>query len=115
MDEPISRRDFLSSASLLPIGAAAGAVLGDGAATAQTPIKRFAGPKLKTSLNAYSFNKLLNDQIKGRGKGMTLFELLDYCAEQNFDGIDPTGYFFPGYPKIPDPKYINEFKNKKKK
>ena len=32
---------------------------------------------------------------------MTLFDLLDFCAEQNFDAIDPTGYFFPGYPKPP--------------
>jgi sugar phosphate isomerase/epimerase len=39
-------------------------------------------------------------------------ELLDYCAEQNFDAIDPTGYFFPGYPKVPTDKYINEFKRR---
>ena len=67
---------------------------------------------LKTSLNAYSFNKALNDNLKGRGKGVTLFDLLDYCAEQNFDGIDPTGYFFPGYPKVPSDKYINDFKRR---
>jgi sugar phosphate isomerase/epimerase len=76
------------------------------------PIKRLGGPRLKTSLNAYSFNKALNDQIKGRGKGMSLLELLDYCAEENFDAIDPTGYFFPGYPKIPDAKYLNDFKRR---
>jgi sugar phosphate isomerase/epimerase len=81
-------------------------------AFAQTPIKRAGGHRLKTSLNAYSFNKLLNDQIKGRGKGISLMELLDYCAEENFDAIDPTGYFFPGYPKVPSDKYINEFKRK---
>jgi sugar phosphate isomerase/epimerase len=78
----------------------------------QTPIKRVGGPRLKTSLNAYSFNKLLNDQIKGRGKGMSLLELLDFCAEDNFDAIDPTGYFFPGYPKPPSEQYINEFKRR---
>jgi sugar phosphate isomerase/epimerase len=78
----------------------------------QAPVKRVGGPRLKTSLNAYSFNKALNDQLKGRGKGMTLFELLDFCAENNFDAIDPTGYFFPGYPKAPSEAYLNEFKRR---
>ncbi len=76
------------------------------------PIKRVGGAHLRTSLNAYSFNKALNDQIKGRGKGMSLLELLDFCAEHDFDAIDPTGYFFPGYPKVPDEKYLNEFKRR---
>lgn len=114
MREKCSRRDFLNSAALLPLSAAVGAGLGSihSAAGAQTPIPRIGGPKLKTSLNAYSFNKALNDHIKGRGKGMTLFDLLDYCAEQNFDAIDPTGYFFPGYPKVPSDQYVNDFKRR---
>ena len=77
-----------------------------------TPIKRAGGYRLKTSLNAYSFNKTLNDRIKGRGKGISLMELLDFCAEENIDGLDPTGYFFPGYPKPPSDEYINEFKRR---
>jgi sugar phosphate isomerase/epimerase len=110
----VNRRDFFHHASLLSLGAATGAGLtgAPAAAVAQTPIPRVGGPKLKTSLNAYSFNKALNDNIKGRGKGVTLFDLLDYCAEQNFDGIDPTGYFFPGYPKVPTDKYVNDFKRR---
>src|SRR6516225_2754390 len=114
MTRHLSRRDFVSRVSLLPLGAAAGIGLGSGyqAAVAQTPIGRVGGPKLKTSLNAYSFNKALNDQIKGRGKGLSLFDVLDFCAEQNFDAIDPTGYFFPGYPKVPSDKYINTFKRR---
>jgi sugar phosphate isomerase/epimerase len=94
------------------VGAALGVGFAESLARAETPIKRIGGPKLKTSLNAYSFNKALNDQLKGRGKGLSLFDLLDYCAEQNFDAIDPTGYFFPGYPKVPDDKYVNEFKRR---
>jgi sugar phosphate isomerase/epimerase len=74
--------------------------------------KRAGGPRLKTSLNAYSFNKMLSDHLKGTGKGMSLFELLDFCAEQNFDAIDPTGYYFPGYPKPPSDAYLNEFKRR---
>jgi sugar phosphate isomerase/epimerase len=113
MDANISRRDFLNRTALLPLGAAMGFGLGSTAATfAQTPIKRVGGAKLKLSLNAYSFNKTLNDHIKGRKKGMTLFDLLDFCAEQNFDAIDPTGYFFPGYPKVPADKYVNDFKRR---
>jgi sugar phosphate isomerase/epimerase len=84
----------------------------DGFALTQPPIKRVGGPRLKTSLNAYSFNKMLNDQIKKRGKGISLLELLDFCAEQNFDAIDPTGYFFPGYPKPPPEKFLNDFKRR---
>ena len=95
MGEQINRRAFLHQTALLPV-AAAGAGLGltSGSVPAQPPIKRAGGARLKTSLNAYSFNKALNDHLKGRGKGVTLFDLLDYCAEQNFDALDPTGYFF---------------------
>jgi hypothetical protein len=74
--------------------------------------KRAGGPRLKTSLNAYSFNKMLSDHLKGTGKGMSLFELLDFCAEHDFDAIDPTGYYFPGYPKPPSDAYLNEFKRR---
>jgi sugar phosphate isomerase/epimerase len=110
--EDLSRRDFLERAALVPLGAGVGVGLGGAAAVAQTPIKRAGGAKLELSLNAYSFSKALTDHIKGRGKGMTLFDLLDYCAEQDFDAIDPTGYFFPGYPKVPGDKYLNDFKRR---
>lgn len=76
------------------------------------PVKRAGGHRLKISLNTYSFNKMLTDHLKGTGKGMSLFELLDFCAEQNFDAIDPTGYYFPGYPKPPSNDYLNEFKRR---
>jgi sugar phosphate isomerase/epimerase len=98
---------------VLPSGAAAMVGLGGGRApAAPAPIKRAGGPRLKTSLNAYSFNKPLNDQLKGRAKGVSLFDLLEFCAEVNFDALDPTGYFFPGYPKVPADKYLNDFKRR---
>jgi sugar phosphate isomerase/epimerase len=113
VEGPVNRRDFITRASLLPLGAL-GVGLGGAcqSAGAQTPIKRVGGPKLKTSLNAYSYSKTLNDQLKGRAKGMSLFDLLEFCAELNFDGVDPTGYFFPGYPKVPSDKYLNDFKRR---
>ena len=64
------------------------------------------GHKFKLSLNVYSFNSLLRE-----GK-IDLFDVLDFCAEYNFDAIDPTGYYFPGYPAVPTDDYINEFKRK---
>jgi sugar phosphate isomerase/epimerase len=67
---------------------------------------------LKTSLNAYSFNKMLNDRIKGRGEGITLVQVCDFAAKCKFDAIDATGYFFPGYPERPTDAYIDELKKR---
>jgi sugar phosphate isomerase/epimerase len=111
-----SRRAFLTGGSLLPLGVA-GATLGWGRGVAAAePISRVGGPRLKLSLNAYSFSKALNDHLKGRNRGgglkMTLLDLLDFCAKHDFDGIDPTGYFFPGYPQPPTDEYINQFKRR---
>ena len=108
-----SRRHFLKSASALALCAAGGVpTLSAQPALGQQPIQRIGGPALKTSLNAYSFSKLLNDQIKKRGPGISLFDLLEFCAKNNFDGIDPTGYFFPTYPEVPKDEYINNFKRR---
>lgn len=62
--------------------------------------------KFKLSLNLYSFNDLLS-----RGE-IDLFDMLEFCARYNFDAIDPTGYYFPGYPNPPEREFINEFKRK---
>jgi sugar phosphate isomerase/epimerase len=119
VDEPLNRRDFLARTSLVPLGTAAGVIglgLAGGSAPppapAQTPIPRASGAKLKTSLNAYSFARPLNDQLKKRAKGMSLFDMIDFCAEVGFDAVDPTGYFFPGYPEVPSDPLVNEFKRR---
>jgi sugar phosphate isomerase/epimerase len=62
--------------------------------------------KLKLSLNAYSFDKPL------RGGKFTLSDLLEYCAKVGFEGVDLTGYYFPGYPSVPDDEYIYNVKKK---
>jgi sugar phosphate isomerase/epimerase len=64
------------------------------------PVQRRAGSRLKIGLNAYSFNRPLLD-----GK-MTLVDVLDYCAQQNIDGVDLTGYYFPGYPNVPTDAFL---------
>jgi sugar phosphate isomerase/epimerase len=72
----------------------------------KTSVSKEHGHKFKLSLNLYSFNGLLRDgQID-------LFDVLEFCAAYNFDAIDPTGYYFPGYPEVPTDSYINEFKRK---
>jgi sugar phosphate isomerase/epimerase len=43
---------------------------------------------------------------------MSLFDLLEECARLDLDAVDPTGYFFPGYPEVPEKKFINEFKRR---
>jgi sugar phosphate isomerase/epimerase len=81
-------------------------------AAAQKPIERKGGAYIKISLQAYAFSKLLNDNAKGRGAGMSLSDLIDYCAQNNFDAVDLTGYYFPGYPQIPTDDYIYSLKKK---
>jgi len=103
-----SRRTFLKQAALLPL-VAAGLPLVT-ATAAVTPIKRVGGSHLKTSLNAYSFLELLNANLKDPSKGVDLFQVCDYCAQQNFDAVDVTGYFFPGYPNAPKDEYIYRLK-----
>ena len=43
---------------------------------------------------------------------MDLFDVLDFSARHNFDAIDPTGYYFPGYPDVPSDEFINRLKRK---
>jgi len=112
-----SRRDFLKSAALLPLAASVGAGLGANRALAAVePPKRVGGPLLKVSCNAYSFAKLLNDQLQQRGPGISLFDLAEFCAKAGFDAFDPTGYYFPGYekdgPGVPTDKFIYALKRK---
>jgi sugar phosphate isomerase/epimerase len=115
MNHEHSRRTFLKHASLLPLCAAA-ASAGVLPVLANEPIKRVGGCSLKISLNAYSFARLLNDQLQSRGPGISLFDLADFCAKQNFDGFDATGYYFPGYekngPGVPTDKYIFDLKRR---
>lgn len=117
-----NRRQFVKSAASLTVLAAAGFSMPRlGAAETPKPAasasaghkrtQRVGGPKLKTSLNAYSFSDAILG-TKTSAPTMTLYNLLDFCAKQNFDAIDATGYFFPGYPKIPTDEYLANFKKR---
>lgn len=107
------RRTFLKNVSIFSLSATAGGVSIAARAFADlAPIRRVGGARLKLALNAYSFSKLLNDYAKGRGTGISLLQLVDFCAKQGFDGLDATGYFFPGYPSPPSDEYVNNFKRR---
>jgi sugar phosphate isomerase/epimerase len=125
MNSHLNRRHFIKTSAGLGAFAAAVVALpglraadlrGEPGTPATTPtsadrFRRVGGPKLRTSLNAFSFN----DAILGSKKAppsITLLELLDFCAQHNFDAIDPTGYYFPGYPKVPTDDYIATFKKR---
>lgn len=60
--------------------------------------------KIKLSLNAYTFNNEL------RAGELNLFDLVDYCVEHDISALDPTGYYFPGYPEVPSDEYIYRLK-----
>ncbi len=63
--------------------------------------------RIKLSLNAYSFNKELDNYVKGNeGDKMTIFDLIDFCSLHNIPAVDITGYYFPGYPEVPSEDYI---------
>jgi sugar phosphate isomerase/epimerase len=100
MNDKIKRRGFLT-------GIAALSALEPRSTTAlAAELNRRKGVKIKIALNAYSFNRPLT-----AGK-MTLDDVIDYCAMHNIDGVDTTGYYFPGYPNVPTDEYIYNLKKK---
>jgi sugar phosphate isomerase/epimerase len=99
----VNRRKLLKILSVLPLATTAN--LAPFISNTHAATQSY-GCKLKTSLNVYSFNALLREGT------IDLFDVLDFCAEYDFDAIDPTGYYFPGYPEVPADSYINKFKRK---
>jgi sugar phosphate isomerase/epimerase len=94
------RRAFLAGASAVSVFPAA-SVTATQPTTAPnaTPRRR---PKL--SCNLYSFDAPLR-----RGT-MSLAQAIELCAELGFEAVDPTGYYFTGYPKPPADEEANEIK-----
>lgn len=68
--------------------------------------------RIKPSLNAFSFDAVLRENLRDPDAGKSLIELLDYCAERDFDAIDPTGYYFPGYPDAPCCEFVARFRRR---
>ncbi len=91
----IDRRKFLCRSAGLVAAAAI---------PAPAKVAREPGVKLKLGLNAYSFDRPL------REGSMTLADAIHFCAQHGVDALDPTGYYFPGYPKVPADDYIYNLK-----
>lgn len=68
---------------------------------------------IKITLNAYSFNDMLVGKNQPNNKPtLNLFQLLDWCATQNIEAVDLTGYYFENYPNVPSDEYIYALKLK---
>jgi sugar phosphate isomerase/epimerase len=93
-----SRRRLLGAFAALPLAALPGE-----AAPGEAKARR---AKLKLSCNLYSFNAPL------RSGELSLEQVIDFCAELGFDAVDPTGYYFPGYPEPPAGAYLNAIKRR---
>jgi sugar phosphate isomerase/epimerase len=102
MSNQLHRRQFLTALAAIPVITPAGIKF------ATSPLDHFSpgADRLKTSLNAYSFNDALT---KGE---MTIADMLDFCANAGFDGVDITGYYFNGYPQVPTDDYLFSIKRK---
>jgi len=86
------RRDLLSLAAAAPL-------MANGGVKRLTP-----GTRIRIGLNAYSFNRPL------MAGAMTIPDVLAYCARQQIDGVDLTGYYFKGYPNVPTDENIYSIK-----
>jgi len=93
MTPVMNRRTFLSAAAVSAIPAGA-------------QVKRQGGTHVRIGLNAYSFNRPLTAGT------MKLDDVIDYCALQNLDGVDLTGYYFPGYPAVPPDDFLYALKKR---
>jgi sugar phosphate isomerase/epimerase len=112
MKHPINRRGFLTSSVKFSVLTATGFSLTGISAEAEVPASGKISSRLKTSLNAFSFDVAMTRGMDRNGPDMTLLDVVDFCAEHNIDAIDPTGYYFPGYPNVPTDAYIAEFKRR---
>ena len=74
------------------------------------PLVRAGAAHPRPGLNAYSFIELLRESAKDASRGIDLFGVCDFCARENLDGVDLTGYFFPGYPNVPNDRYLARLK-----
>ena len=96
----MDRRKFLGRSA----GLVAAAAVPTAGMPAPAKVAREPGVKLKLGLNAYSFDAPL------RAGSMTLADAVHFCAQHGVDALDPTGYYFPGYPNVPPDAYIYDLK-----
>lgn len=101
-----SRRHFLKRSLAFPFGAAIGTAPFVETGSGHAYLPKPPASHLKLSCNLYSFNDPL---MSG---AMTLDDVLKFCSDLGFAAVDPTGYYFPGYPAPPDDAYVYHIKQK---
>jgi sugar phosphate isomerase/epimerase len=106
MKKSFNRREFARSVAIAGVASIGLPVMGVPDKFVSKSNLSVKGEKLKISLNAYSFDKPL------RAGTLTISDMLDYCARVGFDGVDLTGYYFPGYPQVPSDEFIYNTKRK---
>lgn len=99
-----NRRGFLKTAMALPLLPVVGTIP-ESTSGKHLPQKP-GDAKIKLSCNLYTFNAPLES-----GE-MSLEEVIRFCAGLGFDAVDPTGYYFPGYPDPPDDAFLYDIKKK---
>jgi len=102
----VNRRDFAKSMTMAGVASISFPVLSDMSRSFENASLPEKNEKLNISLNAYSFDKPL------RQGSMSMSDLIDYCSRVGFDGVDLTGYYFPGYPAVPSDEFIYDIKRK---
>jgi sugar phosphate isomerase/epimerase len=106
MNKNVNRRDFAKSMTMAGVASISFPVLSDMSRSFENASLPEKNEKLNISLNAYSFDKPL------RQGSMSMSDLIDYCSRVGFDGVDLTGYYFPGYPAVPSDEFIYDIKRK---
>ena len=104
-----TRRNFLKRAALSSVVTVTGLPAAR-ATAAFAPIKHTGGSHLRPGLNVYSFLEALTANATDASKGLDMFQACDFAAKQDFDAVDLTGYFFPGYPNAPEEAFISRIK-----
>lgn len=87
-----NRRKVLKSLMTLPALGLVSTELTSGNKILNASHSAMMHQRLKSSLNGFSFNAPLMDG------SMDIIDMLEFCAEVGFDGVDITGYYFKGYP-----------------
>jgi sugar phosphate isomerase/epimerase len=93
-----TRRVFLAGLSVPWIEPLAGA--------RALPAQNTSAAPIRVSCNLYSFNEPLTSGA------MTIDDVLEYCASVGFDAVDPTGYYFRGYPDPPPDQVVHHVKQR---
>jgi sugar phosphate isomerase/epimerase len=115
----LNRRNFVKGVSALSLSAVAPSELGCSSNETAPQFKYAKAPNVgyfgRISMNAYCFNSAIDDTSKGRTNKScvtNLFQALEFAAKYQIDAIDPTGYFWPGFPNPPDKSYLKCFQQK---